>query len=326
MSTTTPVKTDQQVGGFSHEALLYADDDAYVKATTAFIRDALDAQSPLMVAIGAEKIERLRAGLGAAADRVRFVDMAVVGSNPARIIPAWREFVAEHWTPGLGVRGIGEPIWAGRSAAELVECQRHESLLNLAFADTTRFKLLCPYDTRALPAEVIHEAACSHPILVEDGTERESADYRGLDAIAGPFEVPLPPRPESAHTLHFTGVTLHAVRRLVTEEAQRAGLSGRRSTDLVIAVNEMAANSIRHGGGAGTLFMWADHGFLLCDVVDAGRMAAPLAGRERPSPLQTSGWGLWLANQLCDLVQVRTLPGGNVVRLHMAVVRRRRRR
>jgi hypothetical protein len=29
------------------------------------------------------------------------------------------------------------------------------------------------------------------------------------------------------------------------------------------------------------------------------------------------GYGLWLANQLCDLVQVRSFPTGSAVRLHM---------
>ena len=33
---------------------------------------------------------------------------------------------------------------------------------------------------------------------------------------------------------------------------------------------------------------------------------------------QPGGRGLWLANQLCDLVQVRTFELGNVVRIHMA--------
>jgi MEDS: MEthanogen/methylotroph, DcmR Sensory domain len=44
------------------------------------------------------------------------------------------------------LRGIGEPLFATRSADELVECQRHEALLNLAFQDAPGFWLLCPYD------------------------------------------------------------------------------------------------------------------------------------------------------------------------------------
>ena len=80
------------------------------------------------------------------------------GANPACIIPAWREFVDEHAAASRALRGIGEPIWPDRTSAELVECQRHESLLNLAFAGTRSFHLLCPYDTEALDAAVIEEA------------------------------------------------------------------------------------------------------------------------------------------------------------------------
>ena len=74
-----------------------------------------------------------------------FAEMDDVGTNPARIIPAWTDFVAGH--EGQAVHGIGEPIWAERSPAEVVECQRHESLLNLAFGDEVDFRLLCPYDS-----------------------------------------------------------------------------------------------------------------------------------------------------------------------------------
>ncbi|MBA3233977.1 MAG: MEDS domain-containing protein [Propionibacteriales bacterium] len=64
---------------------------------------------------------------------------------------------------GVRVRGIGEPVWPGRTAAELVEAQCHEALLNVAFADSGRWDLLCPYDIQALPDDVIAEALRSHP-------------------------------------------------------------------------------------------------------------------------------------------------------------------
>ena len=56
---------------------------------------------------------------------------------------------------------------------------------------------------------------------------------------------------------------------------------------------------------------------MICEVSDRGRLDEPLAGRTRPELGQNGGWGLWLANQLCDLVQLRTLPDGSVVRLHL---------
>jgi anti-sigma regulatory factor (Ser/Thr protein kinase) len=112
---------------------------------------------------------------------------------------------------------------------------------------------------------------------------------------------------------------LHAVRRFVREHGRDLGASRSATADLVIAVNEVATNAFRHGGGQGTLTIWDDNGSLLCDIADEGRLDAPLAGRDQPSSFQTSGWGLWLANQLCDLVQLRTFPTGTVVRLHMSL-------
>ena len=85
----------------------------------------------------------------------------------------------------------------------------------------------------------------------------------------------------------------------------------------MLSFHEIATNSLRHGGGHGHLRVWAEAGRLICEVRDHGRIARqPLVGRVRPAHGQSGGWGLWLANQLCDLVQLRELPEGSVVRLH----------
>lgn len=101
----------------------------------------------------------------------------------------------------------------------------------------------------------------------------------------------------------------------MSRHAIAAGLDPARAVDLVLVVNEVASNSLLHGGGSGTLRIWQEDGQLVCDVFDAGRFDWPLAGGQCPAPDQEGGRGLWLANQLCDLVQVRSLPGGTVVRL-----------
>jgi DcmR-like sensory protein len=136
------------------------------------------------VVVSAAKIGLLRSALGGAADRVAFADMAEVGANPARIIPAWRDFVAA-FDGGGYARGIGEPVWAERTPAELVECQRHETLLNLAFAGVPAWWLLCPYDTTTLGPEGLAEARGSHPFVSQGGAAALSAAYRGLDQAAG---------------------------------------------------------------------------------------------------------------------------------------------
>jgi anti-sigma regulatory factor (Ser/Thr protein kinase) len=309
--------TLHEVVSFQHEALLYDGPDGFAAGALPFLEQGLEAEEPMMVAVGAERIRSLRAGLGERAAAVRFVDMAVLGRNPGRIIPAWHEFLAEHQREDRAVRGIGEPIWAGRSAEELIECQLHESLLNVAFADATDFRLLCPYDRTALDGAVVHEACASHPSIVDDGARRHSPVYREGDELLAPFEAPLPP-PRTAHdVLAYDRKSLEDLRLAVAERAARAGVDPTRAPDLVLAVNEAAANSVRHGGGNGVLRMWEDDGALICELKDRGRVVDPLVGRRPPVPNQIGGWGLYIAHQMCDLVQLRSDERGTVVRLHM---------
>jgi anti-sigma regulatory factor (Ser/Thr protein kinase) len=312
----TTATTDRDRRDFRHEALLYAGRDEFLDGTASFIEQGVAANEPVFVVVSGEKIELLRDRLDGQAARVRFADMGDVGTNPARIIPAWGEFVDENAGRG-SFRGIGEPIWAGRTAAELVECQRHESLLNLAFAGTPAFRLLCPYDTDALCPDVIEEARRSHPIVVQGDAEWESADYRGLEAVAAPFDVALPDPPPDAEELSFAAHDLHAVRDFVRRKAQEAGLGTARAGDLILAVGEVAANSVRHGGGEGMLRVWTETDAIVCDVRDRGFIESPLVGRERPTVDWDSGRGLWLANLLCELLQIRSSEWGTVVRLHV---------
>ena len=302
---------------FRHEALFYAGEDGFLAATVPFLRDAAGLGEPVMVAVGARKITALEHELGDAAEWVHFVDMGEIGRNPACIIPAWRDFVDGHDTGNGGLRGIDEPIWAERSAAELVECQRHESLLNLAFAEESNFRLLCPYDTRALDDDVLDEAERSHPLVAEHDVTHESHCYLAPELAPGPFDGPLPSPSTQPLEVMFSAPDLRRVRNMVADQAHGAGLPRERAADLMLAVSELATNSVLHGGGMGTVRVWRDADVFLCEVHDDGELHEPLVGRERPSARDESGRGLWLVNHLCDLVQIRSLPSGNVVRLHM---------
>jgi anti-sigma regulatory factor (Ser/Thr protein kinase) len=308
-------RNEVTVDAFRHEALFYEGIDEFVDLTASFIREGVDASEPVYSVVSSEKIVRLRSAVGDSAN-VRYDDMAEIGSNPARIIPAWRSFVEESEASGRPFRGIGEPIWAERTAAELVECERHEALLNLALVGS-RGWLLCPYDTERLPKPVLEEAARNHPFLWSDGGHAESAFARAAERIEAPFDEPLPDAPPEAQLISFGAKDLHEVRAFVEEHAMLAGLSRSRSADLLLAADEIVSNSLRHGGGHGELRMWSDPDALLCEISDTGRILDPLVGRRRPDGTEEQGYGLWLVNQVCDLVQIRTFPTGSVIRLHI---------
>ena len=57
---------------------------------------------------------------------------------------------------------------------------------------------------------------------------------------------------------------------------------------------------------------------MVCEIADRGTIDDPLVGRQAPDTEQLGGRGLWLAHQLCDLVELRSGPDGTVLRLHMA--------
>jgi anti-sigma regulatory factor (Ser/Thr protein kinase) len=299
---------------FRHQALLYAGDADFVDRARSFLAEGVAAGEPSLVVVSAHKIGLLREALGEAAEKVDFADMADVGSNPARIIPAWQEFVTRHRRAGR-LRGIGEPIWAARQAQELVECQLHESLLNDAFAGTDGFWLLCPYDTESLSPDVVDEALRSHPHLMHGDDQVESPVFgRGSP---GTFASPLPEPQTVFAELPIAPGSLGFLRRAAARQAASAGFSSERTAAVVAAVDEVVTNTLVHGGGSGTLRFWRDADRLVCEVRDGGRLEEPLLGRRRPGPDPDSPRGLWLVNQLCDLVQLRSYPEGTVVRLHL---------
>ena len=299
---------------YQHEALLYRGVEAFLAGTVDFIRDGLASDQPVMVVLAEPRLSAVRAALGADAERVRMMDMAAVGANPARIIPAWQEFLDDH-DDEQPLRGIGEPIWFGRTEVEIAECQLHEALLNLAVEPDRPFWLRCPYDADALPDDVVEAAHHSHPVLVESSDYRGSTYYGGVCHAEEMFGEQLPePLGDPASLVFDATTTTDAIKHAATEGAE-LGLDTTRLADLTEALGEILDNSVRHGGGGGTLRLWRDQDAFVCEVRDTGHIEDPMIGRRRPA--ETSGRlkGLWLVNQLCDVVQVRSSREGTTVRL-----------
>jgi anti-sigma regulatory factor (Ser/Thr protein kinase) len=301
---------------FRHEALLYGNDGEYLEGTVPFVEAGLAAGEPVLVAVPQERLELLRGALPVEHPLLQLADMEAMGRNPARIIPAWADFARPLLSCGRTARGIGEPVWAGRSPDELTECAWHESLINMAFADADGFTLLCPYDTHGLEAEVIDEAHRTHPRVGPPEGIEDSPCFRA-DVRTCPDEA-LPPVPDGAEWVAFDHREHPALRRHVGAIATAAGLPGPSVEDVVVAVNEAVVNAVRHGGGSGRLCTWTRGSSFLCEIRDRGYITDPLAGRRRPTLAQVGGRGLWLMTQLCDLVQIRRVEQGQALRLHIS--------
>jgi anti-sigma regulatory factor (Ser/Thr protein kinase) len=300
--------------GLYHHALLYRDQREYLAQVTSFVRAGLAGAQPAFIAVPGVAGELLRDPLGGESDQLSYADMTDTGRNPARIIPMLLTFIDLH--QGQHCRVVTEPVWTGRSPAELCETARHEALINVAFAGAP-VSILCPYPAGGLTGSVLHWAHRTHPSVISEGVTGPSENYAGADGLPPECDGPLPPPPLSAETLSYS-TDLWPIRHLVASQAERSGLSDDRTANLVLAASEIAANTLRHTSGGGTLHVWRNGSELLCQLQDEGWITDPLAGRRR-RPAIEPGHGLWLVNQVCDLVEVRTSRAGTTVRLHMSL-------
>ncbi|MFF3420424.1 anti-sigma factor RsbA family regulatory protein [Streptomyces sp. NPDC002698] len=301
---------------FVHPALFYRNEQEYTRQTVAFLREGLTNGEPMAVAVPGPNLELIKAGLGGDAEGILFLDMTEAGRNPGRIIPkVLRGFADAH--PKGRVRIIGEPIWAGRSAVEYPACAQHEALINAAF-EGRAVTILCPYDEVRLEPEVIADAKVTHPTVISGDGRESVSDVYDWQAVVDRYNQVLAPAPDAA-AFSYGGEDLPAVRQFALAQAMRLGLAGERLMDVELAVAELTTNSVVHGGGRGTLAVWAEQGQLVCEVRDAGRLTDPLAGRRPPERGQLGGRGLMLVHYVADLVRLHTGDDGTTVRFYLSL-------
>jgi anti-sigma regulatory factor (Ser/Thr protein kinase) len=299
-------------GSAAHLVLPYSGSGQCASTVLSFLTPGLARHDPVCVAVSRPVAEALRE----AADRqyapTGFHDIADLACNPGRIIAALWDLIRAN--PGQRVWWVTEPAWPGRSPAEMAETVRHEVLVNLAFRGAA-LSLLCLYDNSQLDGRLVRGAVSAHPVILADGHAQANDGYLGAGVMPAGYEQPLEP-PPSAATLYRYGHDLRPVRAAVSAHATRCGLSADRTVDLVLAVSEVAANSLRHAGGSGVLWTWRTEDEVVCQVEDDGTITDPLAGRRR-APSDADGHGLWVVNQVCDLVELRSARGRTTVRMHM---------
>jgi anti-sigma regulatory factor (Ser/Thr protein kinase) len=296
-------------------AVPYGSDEAFLNLTVPRVRAALNEGRRVLVITSAAKLELLADALGGDAGRIDSRDSAAWYGHPYRTLAAYHEY-----TRGRRTLVIGEPIWEGRSEREVRELIRYESVLNAALRAAAA-DMLCLYDVRNVPPAVLEFNAVNHPLLL--GAQGEAPSTRFIpphELVLNDDRTPLPEPGSGAVTIRFTGRELRRLRQSVGDYARSAGMDRNLITSLVISVSEIAANSIEHGAGYGTITMWENDGELVCEIADpGGALDDPLPGYIPPEPESPRGYGLWISRQLCDLVELRTEGGVLRVRLHLSM-------
>jgi anti-sigma regulatory factor (Ser/Thr protein kinase) len=298
-----------------HAAMLYKTPKDFAGNVRRYLLADGNIEAAVLVVARPAILEAVSRELDGVTADLTMADLAIAGSDPGRMLAAVRQFAVHH--PRRPVRCIQDWAWRSRSAGELCEAVRHEALIDLALASTP-VSVLCGYDG-SLDVTILADAERTHPLVMRNGRRRVSRTYRDDGAARWDDGPPLASPPAAAAVLHYRD-NQAAVRAFTAQRGLLGGLSPDRVTDLVIAVGELAANTLAHTNGYGSVTIWPKDGEVICAVEDTGHISDPLVGTLLPDPAsRRKGRGLWVVHQLCDLVEVRTSSAGTVTHLHMAL-------
>ena len=311
MTQSSPARVEQS---YRHEAFLWHDRADFTDSLVPFVTDGLDAGEPVMVAVVDEHVEWLREALGPQGDQVKFFDMASSASNPAKIIPAWQKFLDTDAADSRPARGVGEPIWAGRR-------RRRADRVPDARGPAQRGRRPDDPVLAGLPVRRGRAGAVGD----RRGLPQSSGGHRGR-RVPGQHLLrrPRPPGDDAGPGAAHAGrradhhpvlqPNLGRLRAFLKLEGHVAGLGLQQAADLATVTSGLAADSLERGATGGTIRVWRQPRSVVCEVIDDTHLDDPLAGRR--APLVDGADALWAANQLCDLVQLRTTPTGTTVRVH----------
>lgn len=298
-----------------HDAFLYGSDEQLVTAMVPFLQEGLTRGDAAAAVTTPGNLALLRDRLGADA-HVGYVEAADWYVRPAAAIAQFDAAIRELIDGGAPhLRVVGE-LPFGSTAGEHASWNRYEAIVNEAFKRAPLW-VVCLYDTRALPEQLIEAARRTHPTLFEARRRRQSADYVEPAVLLGQIPEPgIPVAGPPRLQLRIDGDPRgwrHSLAGAVEAEALPRG----RAEEFLIAVGEVVANALGHGHGLAELTLWSTNDGVVCAVHDDGPgVDDPFAGYLPPGNDDAAqGMGLWVARQLSDSLAIQSGADGTTVRL-----------
>jgi hypothetical protein len=309
-------------GAFEHCACIYEDDSQFLDTAVPFLAGGLALGEPVLAVTTPANLELLGTALGERSADVDYAESAFFGRRPPRRVAAfyryWKGSQGGGGAPPRGrVRILAEPVWAGRSAREITAWTRMEAALNVTLASAS-ISMICPYDVRTAGAGVLADALRTHPAQIAGSRQSPSPEYADPAAFARSCDTrPLAQPPDGTQTFDFDG-DLRGLRRFIVGSAAAHGVAGDRADMLVLAVSEVGAYLKSRWPASATVRTWEQPGAIVCDFRQPGAaISDPFLGL-RPAELAPGdGDGLWLANQICDWMDIRSDPAGSTIQLQI---------
>ena len=311
-----------RAGGFRHDASLHRGRRRLLAAAVDFVRSGLEVGELVMVCAPDDVLARLSRESTAAGSQPTLVDL---GRYPSRTIAQWITFADRCHATGHPARLLVSPAFGHRPLEVRRQEQFADALINLAVRSDTNLWVRCAFDSEHLDADRTEEVEACHPSVENDGASEWSPGYAGPAHVRHLFAERLVDPAGPARTLVVSRhADLAVARAAIRQETLRAKLPTEEAEAVVLAVHEAALNALSHGGGTCYLSVWRTAARLVCEVRSGHRLRDPMAGHRLASLDDDHGRGLWLANQLCDLVEIRSGRWGTSVRISTWISAKRR--
>lgn len=327
--------------GGGHDAVLYASESHLVGTAVRYLREGAARGEHLIVATTPEHTRLILrevdepAGISVLENSDTYLSAGVAMEF---YLQATRHAVA---SGAAGLRVVGElPPGTDQYPRTWPGWSRYEAVVNHLFA-ALPFRALCAYDTARTGPRLLSAVRATHPHTWQHAVRRVNPDYRSpADLLSRWSDPPVLPVECSPPLLEIADITdprdARHTRARVSEVLTRLDTALRpdarhlppadptlvEAGEYLLAVDEVLANALVHGGPPVALRLWVRHSEVVTTVTDPGNGFddAFIGYATRPAPA-TGGrapgrqMGLWLARQMCDELSFRHDEEGFTVRL-----------
>lgn len=306
--------TAADIGDLVHAVGFYSSDREFLEMSVPFCEAGIAAGEPTLVGVFPRQAELLRSALEDP-DKLQFASHDEQYPHPPGALEAFRTAWHNYTGGSTPFRIVGE--MSPSDGLDRDSWVRYEAAVSHELSDIPA-RALCLFDTDGLTDAVREELARVHPVIVTaEGGHQPNPLYQPPSTfMANRLQVVADPLEAHPAAVDLTDPSVRTVRRAVSHLAQTMDLASGEADNLVLAVSEVATNALVHGEPPVRVRGWGVPGRVTVQVADAGPGPDdPLAGlRPASSGGEGSGFGLWIAHQLCPEISMAT-DDGFVVRL-----------
>ncbi|WP_328675661.1 MEDS domain-containing protein [Streptomyces sp. NBC_01261] len=319
---TRPVPPAPRV---KHHAGIHSSDEEFLAVVVPFLRDGIVAEEepdPVVITTP-RKLDLLRDALGPDARQVDFRDSARwYRGSPANSMATALDYYVTHAGPEGLLHMTGEPVWDGRSPRQIPEWKRYEALATELFTGAPP-DLMCLYDTRTAPPDVVDAARHTHPTELNRQGVQPSSLFTEPAAYATQDLGPLPAPPRDAVGVGLDG-DLTAGDRFAADQARARGMAPEEAARFGQAVSGATRYAASQGCERAHLRLWSTRQRIICELrTPRGRITDPFLGFRPPGAEVRPEDGLWHTRQVCEFVDMRSGDGakeGWTIRMETALV------